>query len=268
MAEPPTGTPAPFIAQIQQLLTGNPSNQQLDAALRILAKWRSQLIENTVVSREGQHIRSGPFKGMNYGVRATEGARVARLLGCYEASLSPIIEQIIARAYPLVIDIGSAEGYYAIGLARRMPNSRILARDESETARQACAGLADLNNVSERVEVGGLFSHADFEICRDNPTVVICDIEGAEHDLLRPDLAPGLKHADILVECHERLSPGITPTLIQRFSDTHKITRIDRTLDVSALPGWMNDLSDMDRLLALWEWRGGPTPWLWMTHHG
>jgi hypothetical protein len=30
------------------------------------------------------------------------------------------------------------------------------------------------------------------------------------------------------------------------------------------LPEWMEGLSDMDRLLALWEWRTGPTPWLWM----
>jgi hypothetical protein len=26
----------------------------------------------------------------------------------------------------------------------------------------------------------------------------------------------------------------------------------------------MQELSDLDRLLALWEWRSGPTPWLWM----
>ena len=32
----------------------------------------------------------------------------------------------------------------------------------------------------------------------------------------------------------------------------------------SALPDWMAEMSDLDRLLALWEWRTGPTPWLWM----
>jgi hypothetical protein len=30
----------------------------------------------------------------------------------------------------------------------------------------------------------------------------------------------------------------------------------------------MDTLSDFDRLIALWEWRIGPTPWLWMTRKG
>ena len=49
-----------------------------------------------------------------------------------------------------------------------------------------------------------------------------------------------------------------------RFAATHRITQIDRKLDDAALPDWMEELSDLDRLLALWEWRGGPTPWLWL----
>ena len=40
---------------------------------------------------------------------------------------------------------------------------------------------------------------------------------------------------------------------------------IGRALDASGLPDWMESLSDLDRLIALWEWRSGPTPWLWMT---
>ena len=34
----------------------------------------------------------------------------------------------------------------------------------------------------------------------------------------------------------------------------------------AALPAWMEELPDLDRLIALWEWRSGPTPWLWMQH--
>lgn len=268
MTSEQTNTPPPFVEQVTRLLAGNPSNRQLDSALRILAKWRSHLIEETLLRREGDTVLSGPFQGMHYGVRATEGARVARLLGCYEASLAPVIEEIIARAYPLVIDIGSAEGYYAVGLARRMPGSRILARDQNTKAQASCAELARLNDVADRVQIGGEVQHADFAMCRNQPTVIICDIEGAERALLDPKAAPELKHADILVECHERITPGITQDLQARFRATHTITRLDRTLDSSALPRWMDSLSDLDRALALWEWRGGPTPWLWMTHHG
>jgi hypothetical protein len=30
-------------------------------------------------------------------------------------------------------------------------------------------------------------------------------------------------------------------------------------------PWWLKDLSHLDQLLAVWEWRAGPTPWLVMT---
>lgn len=241
---------------------------QLSAALRLLAKWRAGILANTIAARSGTRVLGGPFQGMDCGTAVSEGSRSARMLGCYEASLAPIIEEVIARAYPLVIDIGSAEGYYAVGLARRMPATRVMARDQSATAQAMCAALAALNGVSDRVEVGGLFGHADFAQATRQPTLILCDIEGAEVELLDPFRAPGLLVADILVECHDCLRPGITEALTNRFAPSHEIRRIDRALDTAALPPWMEELSDIDRLIALWEWRMGPTPWLWMRHKG
>ena len=241
-----------------------PDAQTLNAAFRLLAKWRAELLANTIAQRSGTKVLTGPFAGMDYGLAASEGSRSARLLGCYEHSLAPVIEEIIARAYPLVIDIGSAEGYYAVGLARRMPQTRVLARDASDKAMALCRALAAANGVADRVEIGGLFHHADFAICAAQPTLILCDIEAAELDLLDPAAAPGLLHADILVECHDSLRPGITEALANRFAASHQVQRIGRALDAKALPDWMEELSDLDRLIALWEWRVGPTPWLWM----
>lgn len=256
------------MADLARILSGPPGPQTLGHALRHLAKWRSVLLEATLVSRSGTKVLSGPFAGMDYPVRAAEGARAARLIGSYEASLAPVLETIIARAYPLVIDIGCAEGFYAVGLARRMPQSRILARDTSETAQALCRTLAEANAVTHRVEVGGAVTHADFALCQERPAVVICDIEGAEDALLDPAAAPGLLHADILVEVHEGQFPGLIARLSGRFASTHRITRIDREIAGATLPDWAEELADLDRLLMLWEWRAGPTPWLWMERKG
>ena len=57
---------------------------------------------------------------------------------------------------------------------------------------------------------------------------------------------------------------GDARRLAARFAPTHRLRQIGRKLDDSGLPGWMENLSDLDRLLALWEWRAAPTPWLWM----
>lgn len=249
---------------LQDMLAGPPDVATLTLALRQLAKWRSQIIANTVAARSGPVLSHGPFTGMHYAVEASEGAYTARRLGCYEASLAPVIETIVARNYPLIIDIGCAEGYYAVGLARRMPAATVMARDASSKAQALCARLAQANGVADRVQVGGLLDCADLEICTRQPTVIICDIEGAEGELLNPAAAPGLLAADILVEVHESMRSGLLALLTTRFAASHSVTRIDRKLDDAALPAWMEELSDMDRLLALWEWRAGPTPWLWM----
>lgn len=263
MTDPSTFTRL-ITKSVQEILAGPPDPATLTLALRQLAKWRSLVIANTVLAREGTVLTHGPFAGMNYAVEASEGAFTARRLGCYEASLAPVIETIIARKYSLIIDIGSAEGYYAVGLARRMPTAQVMARDANPKAQTLCAALARANDVATRVQIGGLIGGADLDICAAQPTAIICDIEGAEGELLNPATAPGLLDADILVEVHESMRPGLLALLTARFSATHTITRIDRKLDDSALPAWMEELSDMDRLLALWEWRAGPTPWLWM----
>ena len=93
---------------------------------------------------------------------------------------------------------------------------------------------------------------------------MLCDIEGAEKDLLNPEAAPALKHMDIIVESHECLLPGITQVLVDRFKETHHITLVNdngqRQLENS--PSWFNNLAHLDQLLATWEWRSGATPWL------
>lgn len=247
---------------LREIVAAPPSARSLNRALRVLAKWRSEVLADTIAKRSDGQVLSGPFRGMHYVARASEGGRAPRLLGAYEASLGPVLEGIIASAPELILDIGCAEGYYAVGLARRLPATQVIARDSDPDAQEMCRAMASANGVT--VEVGGLFTGPDFDICSRARSVVICDIEGAEDALLDPATAPGLIRADILVEVHEAMLPGLTSRLAARFAATHRITRLDRRLDDSGLPDWMHGLSDMDRLLALWEWRSGPTPWLWM----
>lgn len=265
MSKPPSQLNKTIHAALLDIVSSEPTSDQLNQALRLLAKWRAKLIENSVMQKSGTRIKHGPFAGMNYDTTASEGGRVPRMLGAYETTLAPIIDEIVARGPKLIIDVGCAEGYYAVGLARRLPSATIWARDANAAAQTKCRELAQTNGVVERVEVGGVMTHRDFDICLRYDSVVICDIEGAEKDLLDPIRAKGLLGADILVECHPSAGPNMVGLLRDRFASSHKIIQLDRDLDVSALPKWMDGYSDLDRLLALWEWRATPTPWLWMT---
>ena len=251
-------------AALTQALDGPPDPERLNDALRLLAKWRSALVANTLRKSQGDRIAQGPFAGMIYDVAATEGGASARLLGCYEASLHPVIAAINARAPSRIVDIGCAEGYYAVGLARLVPSARIVARDTDPRAQAACATLAATNGVADRIDIGGQIGPAELQALCDPMTVIICDIEGAEDDLLDPARAPALSQVAILVETH---GAQITDRLTARFAPTHAVTRLDRQATTASLPPEADRWSDLDRLLALWEWRSLPTPWLWMVPH-
>lgn len=242
-----------------------PSADELNEVLRRLGRWRSRLLANTFVSHHGPRILNGPFAGMDYVSKASEGALMPRLLGSYEAELHPHLAAIARRGLDGIIDVGCAEGYYAVGLARLLPDVVVNAYDIDPIARAACVDLAARNGVSDRVIVGGEFTPEGFEAFAGRRMMVMVDAEGAEDDLLFPDRSPALAGMSLIVETHEMYRPGVGARLIGRFAATHDITIVQSQLKALRLPDWLAALAPLDQLLAVWEWRAGPTPWLVMV---
>jgi hypothetical protein len=90
MPNPPALSLSEAVAdRVQSLLAPPATPNTLNSALRHLAKWRSELVANTVVARDGAVVQSGPFRGMAYPVRASEGSRVARLFGGLRGLFAP-----------------------------------------------------------------------------------------------------------------------------------------------------------------------------------
>ena len=247
------------------VLSENSPPDELNAVLRLLGSWRSRLLANTFIAHHGTRILGGPFAGMEYVSEAAEGALIPRLLGTYESELHPYLRAFAAGGLDGVIDVGCAEGYYAVGLARMMPDVIVHAHDINPRAREACAGLAAKNGVSDRVVVGGEFAPDGFEAFAGRRMLVMIDTEGAEIDILQPALSPALAGMSLIVETHDIFRPGALATMTERFTPTHDIVRVDLRPKVFDPPPWLQDLSHLDQLLAVWEWRGGPTPWLVMT---
>ena len=180
----------------------------LNSILRLMAKWRAAVIVNTYLQHHGKTILQGPFAGMTYLDTATEGALAPRLLGTYESELHPDLLAFAATGLDCVIDVGCAEGYYAIGLARLMPQVVVHAYDIDPKARTACAELAKLNEVSDRVMIGGAFAPDGFEAFAGRRCLVMVDAEGAELDILQPEQSPALAQMNIIVETHDIFKPG------------------------------------------------------------
>jgi hypothetical protein len=215
-------------------------------------------------------VRQGPFEGMRY-VQVSHGsAYIPKLLGIYERELALYIEQVVKRQPRLVVDLGAAEGYYAIGMARRLPLAQVIAFEMDGEGQNALREMARLNGVDRRVTVLGRCEPHDLDSVLENESeaIIICDVEGYEEKLLDPALVSALQRLPILVELHDFLIPTVTELLSQRFSGTHKITQI-----------WQEDRSEFDfpwRTLgtlllprsyvdwAVSEWRPVRMAWLWM----
>ena len=238
--------------------------RELALALRVLALWRASVIVDAFVTRHGRKVLQGPFAGMAYVEGATEGALAPRLLGTYEAELHPYLTALAAEGLDHVIDVGAAEGYYAVGMALLAPGAQVHAFDISPKARAACAEMAALNGVGDRVTIGEAVKPEDFEVLAGPRRLVLMDVEGAEEELLRPDLAPALAHTHIIVEAHEVYRPGVAARLTERFAPTHRVTQLAMGGRTLPLPDWLVASNHLDQLLAVWEWRLGPTPWLVM----
>lgn len=238
------------------------------AGLKVLAVWRSRMIAEAIVRRMGGKVLAGPFAGMTYLAEATEGALAPRLLGTYESELHPYIETFAAKGVDCVIDVGCAEGYYAIGLARLLPRAAVYAFDRDGAALKACRAMAALNGVEARVEVADGFAPETFERFADRRCLVVMDVEGAEDDLLRPDLAPALARMSLIVETHDVIRPGVRDRVSARFAATHDVVQVDPAPKAPVFPDFLRGASHLDQLLAVWEFRAAPTPWLVMTPKG
>lgn len=245
---------------------GTKDIDQLNNALRLLAKWRSSLLQSAWLKHEGRHVKSGPFTGMLLTEQSGEGCHIAKLMGIYEQPLWPVIETLVERNYPLVLNVGAAEGFYAIGLARRMPESRVLAYETSPAARQILAALIEANGVSERVQPHATLTSSELSQFDGRRMLVICDIEGGEVDLFSGDAPLWLRNSDLIIETHGGVRRGAAEELTDLFGPTHHATLVedDGTRSFDA-PSWLRKLSHLDQLLCTWEWRSAPTPWLILT---
>ena len=263
-------------------------DQRLGAPGRALLAWRTRgqaeaLFEargltgpaHELAARLESRVVRGPFAGMRYPRRRGDIVHAAKLLGAYECELHSAIERLIARAPMRVVNVGSGDGYYAVGLARRLPGAHVWAVDPDPIAQRACRETALTHGVSSqlrsvvRVDPAGLHALLASEPSTGIPAtgraLCVVDCEGYEDDLLDPHAVPGLTRADLLVESHDFARVGVTERLAARFASTHDVERIAvASRDISAYP----ELTDLPPAVArglLDEFRHHPQSWLVLT---
>lgn len=219
------------------------------------------------LAEHGRTVRHGPLAGLEYppALDAT-GDLVAKLLGTYELELREELERWVAAGHPHVVDVGCAEGYYAVGLARAMPGTTVHAFDIDEGARGRCGALAAANGVQDRVVLGGMCTPQTLQTgFPARGVALLSDCEGYERVLLDPAAAPVLAGWPILVELHEFLDPDITGTIAARFAATHDVRVVaGRERPASAVPE-LAGFTAAERAVLLDEHRPAAMRWAALT---
>jgi hypothetical protein len=240
-------------------------------SLRVLSVRSRRLIESqaqslglTTLARNisaatGGKVAGGPFAGMKLDYEALPVHAAPKFMGTYELEIHSCIERVIKVAPRRVVNIGCAEGFYAVGLAMRLPESQVFAADADPKAVRATLRNAELNNVRDRVHGVGIVRAGQFGgLLRSDQSFLIMDCEGAEFALLNPISDPILLRTIILVEVHPGF--GSESEIASRFFHSHRSQTFNQ---LSRSQGNIRSIPGIDLRLATDE-RRGDDRWLYL----
>lgn len=212
-------------------------------------------------------VMTGPFTGMRLPPVDAWGAndRAPRLLGTYESDLHPAIEAEIARKPDWVFNIGAADGYYAVGFARRLPDARIVAYDPLPEARDATRRAAELNGVGgQRWQFAAAFDPETFQPPAEGERgLMFVDCEGCEASFCESIPASVFARISLLIESHDFIVPGIGKRLAAHFASTHDVKMIREGGRDPNRFEILRKLDGFERLLAVTEDRPEAMYWVW-----
>jgi len=231
---------------------------------RAAARARREELTSRLPALLGNRVLAGPFAGMALLENTSwrDGDFMPKLIGSYESNLREVLAQAIERSPATVINVGCAEGYCAVGLARLLPNVTVYAFDIAAEACAICTRAAEGNGVAERVVVGGRCTTEHLSRILEFPEriLLVMDCEGAERELLDPAKVPGLAKCDIIVETH---GSDITSDLEARFCPSHDFNQIAQGgRDPNEVPE-LRKLDESDRWLLVDE--GRPESMMWLA---
>ena len=196
-------------------------------------------------------VLNGPFKGMKYPkYRSRSSSLYSKLIGSYEMEITDYILTAIDDKYQQVIDIGCAEGYYAVGLALKIEKTTVYAYDIDSEARKLTTEMANINDVSKKVVVRKSIKSSSFsEFDLTKKTLIISDIEGAERFIFNSSNIKLFKNCFLIIETHDWVDINISTDLENLFSPTHNVKAIQSIGDnIKAKNYSFTELENLDLL--------------------
>lgn len=185
---------------------------------------RAQMDKTLQKLFSSKEVLNGPFKGLKYPNFYAHGSSLySKFLGTYENELNDVWERLKKAEFDKIIDVGCAEGYYAVGFCKLFPFTKVEAYDIDQIARNACDSLAKTNNVTN-LEIKEFFGPEDVKLLDESSkNLLIVDCEGFEFELFTERNVSHLKNSTLVIELHDLVNQRISPHLKSLFKNSHNI---------------------------------------------
>lgn len=245
----------------------------MEAIEKALTKLYRKRAAKKVYAAMNNTVKYGPFAGLKFsgGSHISDTSLALKALGLYETE---VVEHLLSlSACDTLINLGAGDGYFPIAMARAGFIDRAFAFEMNEEGRRAIAANAALNGVADKIAIYGAADEnltATLTELAVNPAkaMVLCDIEGAEYEVLDQGLIEGLASAHFVIELHPfMITDGAAKesAMAARFAPTHDVQII------KAQPrDWRNlteveALHDLERALVTSEGRKLLARWMIAT---
>ena len=227
-----------------------------------------QAVCDILLKEHGRVVAYGPFASMTIHSQTWGGYDInAKILGTYESQVIAELNAISQVNSGPFIDIGAADGFFAIGVVISGIAKETYAFEIDASSRRSIAINASDNNVSEKIhirEVANACTISDV-LKKERRAKILIDIEGGEYDLLEFDFLNEIKNCDVIVELH--------PSLVEHGNEKQKelISRLENYFNIEFFQKSflstgdfpeLAHLSDDKRLLAFSENRAFEMCWI------
>ena len=226
----------------------------------ILSSKISKIYNNTV--------QQGPFKGMiiNEDQFWGQGDRSSKILGLYEKEIQDLIVSIQKdKNYSTFVDIGGADGFFAIGSLVNNLFEKCEVFEISKKGRNSIQKNSKKNNVYDSIKIHDKASKRSLiKIDNINNSLILCDIEGGEYELFDEKLINEIYPSDIIIEIHKDKENSLV-NFEKRFTKTYSLTKI--TQEPRSLKNFkeLENINDNNRALIMSEGRSGIQEWWYLS---
>lgn len=216
-------------------------------------------------------IKYGYLKGVYLNANNNWGRqdKASMLLGLYEKEVLDKIV-LLSKNKKYFIDIGAADGYYAVGLIKKNYFQRCFCFEMTKNGREIIRENSILNSIEDKISIFGEIKNSLSLFINQkiiDQSFLLIDIEGSEFDLLTDKFLNEIKMCNTIIELHDHLVKNGDKKLKDLIKKLNKYFKLSFFNSQGRNPSQfkeLNYLTDNDKWLICSEGRKSTGHWIYL----